>query len=150
MKLNAKQRQFVEHLAQTMVGWGLSRTTGLVYAYLLLRSEPATLDEITAEVGVAKSGASVSARQLVAAGLARSIGERGSRRLRYAALLDIDAIFAARNAQTRVFLERVREGAAVAPAGPARRRLLTTAGQIEDYLDEIPGLLRRIRERRPQ
>jgi DNA-binding transcriptional regulator GbsR (MarR family) len=148
MKLNVSQRHFVEGLGQDMVGWGLSRTTGLTYAYLLLHSEPASLDEIVAELGVAKSGASVATRQLVTIGLARAIGERGSRRVRYQALLDIDAVFAARNAQTQVFLARVREGAVAAPAGPVRRQLSTMASQIEDFIGEIPALLRRIRERR--
>jgi DNA-binding transcriptional regulator GbsR (MarR family) len=148
MKLNVSQRHFVEGLGQDMVGWGLSRTTGLTYAYLLLRNDAATLDEIAAELDVAKSGASVAARQLVAIGLARAMGERGSRRIRYQALLDIDAVFAARNAQTRVFLARVKEGAAAAPAGPARRQLTTMASQIEDFIGEIPALLRRIRDRR--
>jgi DNA-binding transcriptional regulator GbsR (MarR family) len=148
MKLNLRQRQFVEGLGQDMVGWGLSRTMGLTYAYLLLRGEPASLDEIVAELAVAKSGASVAARQLVAVGLARAIGERGSRRIRYQALLDIDAVFAARNAQTHVFLTRIKEGAAAAAAGPARRQLATMASQLEDFLAEIPTVLRRIRERR--
>jgi DNA-binding transcriptional regulator GbsR (MarR family) len=147
MKLNLRQRQFVEGLGQDMVGWGLSRTMGLTYAYLLLRGEPASLDEIVAELAVAKSGASVAARQLVAVGLARAIGERGSRRIRYQALLDIDAVFAARNAQTHVFLTRIKEGAAAA-AGAPRRQLTTMASQLEDFLAEIPTVLRRIRERR--
>ncbi|HEV2250284.1 MAG TPA: ArsR family transcriptional regulator [Candidatus Limnocylindria bacterium] len=148
MKLNLKQRQFVEGLGQDMVGWGLPRTMGLIYAYLLLRAEPASLDEIVAELAVAKSGASVAARQLVAVGLARAVGERGSRRIRYQALLDLDALFAARNAQTHVFLARMREGAAAAPAGSARRQMTTLASQLEDLLAEVPALLRRIRERR--
>jgi len=148
MKLNVRQSQFVERLGQTMVGWGLSRTMGRTYAYLLLRGDAASLDEITAELDVAKSGASIAARHLVAVGLARAIGERGTRRIRYEALLDIEAVFAARNAQTRVFLEHLREGAAVAPAGHARRQLTLVGGQIDDLLVELPALIKRIRERR--
>ena len=147
MKLNMRQSQFVERLGQTMVGWGLSRTMGRTYAYLLLRADAASLDEITTELGIAKSGASIAARQLVAVGLARATGERGTRRIRYEALLDIEAVFAARNAQTRVFLEHVREGAAVAPSGP-RRQLALVGSQIEELLEELPPLIKRIRERR--
>ena len=148
MKLNVGQRQFVERLGQTMVGWGLSRTMGRTYAYLLLRADAASLDEIAAELDVAKSGASVAARHLVAVGLARPVGERGTRRIRYEALLDIEAVFAARNAQTRVFLEHVREGAAVAPAGRARRQLTVVGSQMEELLEELPALIKRIRERK--
>ena len=148
MKQNVKQRQFLEGLGQDMVRWGLSRTTGRTYAYLLLNAGPVSLDEITGALEVAKSGASVAARQLVAIGLARAVGERGSRRIRYEALHDIDAIFAARDAETRRFLERVREGAEAAPAGLAKRQLMTLASLIQDLTDELPVLLRRIRERR--
>ena len=121
---------------------------GRTYAYLLLRADAASLDEITAELDVAKSGASIAARQLVTIGLARAVGERGSRRIRYEALLDIESVFAARDAQTRVFLEHVREGAAVAPAGHPRRQLALAASQMEDLLEELPSLVKRIRERR--
>lgn len=148
MKLNIKQRQFVEHLGQDMVGWGLSRTMGRTYAYLLLQPTPASLEEIIAALDVAKSGASVAARQLVAVGLARPLGEKGSRRIRYEALTDIERLFAARNAQSQLFMERVLEGAAAAPPGPVRRGLLTMAAQTDDLLRELPVLLKRIRERR--
>ena len=148
MKLNVRQEQFVEGLGQDMVRWGLSRTTGRIYAYLLLSAKPAGLDDIIAALDVAKSGASVAARQLVAIGLARPVGERGSWRVRYEALHDIDAIFAARDAETRRFLERVREGADAAPPGLAKRQLTTLASLIEDLTNELPALLRRIRERR--
>jgi DNA-binding transcriptional regulator GbsR (MarR family) len=148
MKLNVAQQQFVDALGQDMVGWGLPRTTGRTYAYLLLAARPASLDEIIGALSVAKSGASVAARQLVAVGLARSAGEPGTRRIRYEALHDIDAIFAARDAQTHRFLGRLREGADVAPPGVARRRLTTLASLVQELTDELPALLRRIRERR--
>ena len=148
MKLNVKQRAFVDAFGQDLVGSGLSRTTGRTYAYLLLDPQPASLDEIIAALNVAKSGASVAARQLVAIGLARSVGERGSRRVRYEALPDLDAIFAARDAQTRVILERFREGASVAPRGLSQRRLASLASFAQDLTDELPALLRRIHDRR--
>jgi predicted transcriptional regulator len=142
------RHQFIEDLGQTMVSWGLSRTTGRVYAYLLLRSSPASLDEMTGELHFAKSGASVATRQLAAIGLARPIGARGSRRVLYEALLDPEAIMAARNAQTRIFADRLRQGARVAGQGPARRRLDEMAGIVEDLSAELPALVRRVRERR--
>ena len=60
----AARDQFIEDLGHTMVAWGLTRTTGRIYAYLLLRSAPASLDEMAEELDIAKSGASVAARQL--------------------------------------------------------------------------------------
>lgn len=146
--LDGARHQFIEDLGQTMVTWGLSRTTGRIYAYLLLRTAPASLDEMTAELDIAKSGASVASRQLVAIGLARALGARGSRRLLYQALLDADAIMVARNAQTRLFADRLRQGAHAAGPGLARRRLEEMAGIVEDLSAELPALIRRVHERR--
>jgi len=146
--MTESQHQFVEDLGQHMVGWGLARTTGRVYAYLLLRVEPASLDELAAELDMAKSGASVAARQLVRLGMVRGTGQRGSRRLLYEALYDTEAILAARNLQTRDFLDRIRQGAEVAPAGRPRQRLQEMASELQDLYSEIPALVRRIVKRR--
>ena len=142
------QHEFIEDLGHTMVTWGLTRTTGRIYAYLLLRSSPASLDEMSDELDIAKSGASVASRQLVAIGLARAVGARGSRRVLYEALLDPDGIMAARNAQTRIFADRLRQGAHAAGPGQGRRRLEEMAGLVEDLSAELPALVRRVRERR--
>jgi DNA-binding transcriptional regulator GbsR (MarR family) len=143
-----EQHQFVEDMGQNMVSWGLNRTTGRVYGYLLIRMEPASLDQITADLEMAKSGVSLAARQLVALGMVRGTGERGSRRLLYEALYDTAAILAARNSQTRDFLDRIRQGAEVAPAGRPRQRLLEMASELHDLYSELPALVRRILERR--
>lgn len=146
--ITAGQHRFIEDLSHLMVTWGLTRTCGRVYAYLLLRSSPASLDEMIEELDVAKSGASVASRQLVAIGLARAVGQRGSRRILYEALVDPETIVAARTAQSRIFADRVREGARVAGPGLARRRLNEMAAVIDDVNQELPVLLRRARERR--
>jgi DNA-binding transcriptional regulator GbsR (MarR family) len=148
MHLAGARDQFIEDLGQTMVTWGLSRTSGRVYAYLLLRSSPSSLDEMSDDLDIAESGASVAARQLVAIGLARVVGARGSRRVLYEALVDLDAIMAARDAQTRIFADRLRQGARAAAAGQPRRRLEEMAGVVEDLSTELPALVRRVRERR--
>ena len=146
--MSEEQHRFIEDMGQDMAGWGLSRTAGRVYAWLLLRSEPATLDEIVEALGVAKSGASVAARGLVAIGLVRSIGQRGSRRLLYEALREPDALITARSASVVQFLNRLQQGVCAAHEGVARDRLQEMAGLLQDLEDEIQQSLRRIRERR--
>jgi DNA-binding transcriptional regulator GbsR (MarR family) len=146
--MTEQQHQFVEDMGQNMVSWGLNRTTGRVYGYLLIRMEPAGLDQITADLKMAKSGVSLAARQLVALGMVRGTGERGSRRLLYEALYDTEAILAARNSQSRDFLDRIRQGAEVAPEGRPRQRLLEMAAELHDLYSELPALVRRILERR--
>lgn len=135
-------------MGQHMVGWGVPRNTGRIYAYLLLKTEPASLDQMAADVGIAKSGASVGARQLVGFGLARALGERGSRRVLYEALHNLDAIFAARNPQAGDLMERLRQGAAVSPSGPGRERLEEMADVMRELLEELPAVIERIRRRR--
>lgn len=131
-----------------MVGWGLARNIGRTYAYLLLRDEPASLDEIASDLEIAKSGASVATRQLVSFGMARAAGERGSRRVRYEALHSVEAIITARNAQATDLMRRFREGSAAAPPGAARERLQEMAEVMQELVDELPAIVRRINDRR--
>jgi hypothetical protein len=145
--MNAAQTRFIDDMGQHMLGWGLPRTTGRIYAYLLLRSGPADLDQITKDLRVAKSGASVSTRQLIQFGMVRASGERGSRRLRYEALYDIDAIIAARTAQSLAFFERLREGARIAPAPAVRQKLRTMTADLEQLFGRAPDIVSREKRR---
>jgi len=145
--MTEEQRQFIEDLGQHMTTWGLARTIGRIYGYLLLRMEPASLDEIAETLEIAKSGASVSARHLVALGLARSRSQPGSRRVLFEALYSLEAIFAARNAQAMELLARLRQGARVAPDGPGRKQLHEMADMLQDFLHLGPEVLRQLRER---
>ena len=120
-----------------MATWGLPRNTGRLYAYLLLRAAPVSLDEIVADISVAKSGASVSARQLAAFGLARASGERGSRRVRYEPVYALEPMFEARQRQFAALMARFHEGARAAPAGAPRQRLVAMANTLERVVDDV-------------
>lgn len=135
VKITAAQHDFVDHMGQQMVGWSLPRTTGRVWAYLLMRGEPAALDDIARDLDVAKSGASVGARQLVSFGLARGTGERGSRRVLFSALDNIDAMFAARSASARSLTRLLQEGARAASTPATRSKLVDMASGIEEILE---------------
>jgi DNA-binding transcriptional regulator GbsR (MarR family) len=145
--MDDQQHRFIEDMGQDMAGWGLSRTSGRIYAFLLLRSEPVSLDEIVAELGVAKSGASVAARALVAMGLARSAGQRGSRRLLFEALSRPDALLTARAAAVVQFLNRLDQGTCAAE-GPARERLQEMTSMLRELEEELQAAIQRIRQRR--
>jgi DNA-binding transcriptional regulator GbsR (MarR family) len=142
-----QEEKFVEDLGQNMVSWGLSRTTGRVYGLLLLRSDLVGLEEIAQTLDVAKSGASVSARQLVSMGLARTSGERGSRRVRYQALYTLESILAARTAQINELLQRLREGSTVASSIHARRQLATMTSDLENWMATAAEILNRTTRR---
>lgn len=147
-KLKPAQERFIEDMGSHMVGWGLPRTTGRVYAYLLMRSDPASLDDITSDLGVAKSGASVATRQLVGMGLARSDTERGTRRLRFAALQTIEAIFTARSAQASDLVAKLHEGARAASTPSTRGRLNEMARRMEQLVESMTAQYVRAREAR--
>ena len=139
---------FIEDMGQLMVGWRIPRNTGRIYAYLLLQREPATLDEIAADLSIAKSGASVASRQLAQLGLARAVGQPGSRRKLYEALDNLESIIAARTAQMNDLVLRLRQGARVAPGGQGRKRLQTMADWCEELIEQFPLLVRRLDKRR--
>jgi len=146
--MTPEQRQFVDDMGQHMVGWGLPRTTGRLYGLLLLQAEPVSLDQLSLHLEMAKSGVSVAMRQLLALGLARSGGRRGSRRLLYEALYDVESVLAARNAQMLNLIDRLHQGARAASAGAARQRLADMAATVEDWMDEIGKLARRTQARK--
>jgi DNA-binding transcriptional regulator GbsR (MarR family) len=147
IKMTAAQHDFVDHMGQQMVGWNLPRTTGRVWAYLLMRGEPAVLDDIARDLDVAKSGASVGARQLVAFGLARSAGERGSRRVLFSAIDNMEAMFAARSESARSLQRLLREGARAASTSETRTTLTDMASGIEEILErESAALMARSRK----
>jgi DNA-binding transcriptional regulator GbsR (MarR family) len=143
-----EQHAFIEDMGQHMAGWGQPRNTGRIYAYLLLQGGPAGLDQIASDLGVGKSGVSVGTRQLVQIGLARGIGERGSRRLLYEALYSVEAIMAARNSQARDLLSLLEQASRLSPDGPGRRELHDMAGMLQDFMDRAPEVFRQMREQR--
>jgi len=149
-RMTAAQHDFVDHMGQQMAGWNLPRTTGRVWAYLLMRGDPALLDEIARDLDVAKSGASVGARQLVAFGLARGTGERGGRRMLFSAIDSIDAMFAARSASARSLMRLLQEGARVASTPATRARMKDMASGIDEILQrESAALTARRRKGKP-
>ncbi|HEY3218039.1 MAG TPA: ArsR family transcriptional regulator [Candidatus Limnocylindria bacterium] len=143
MNLTVSERHFVEDMGRLMVAWSLPRTTGRVYAYLLLRPESATLDQIAKDLDVAKSGASVATRQLVAFGMARTHRRSGSKQLGFDAIYDLDALLAAREVQIRLFMERLREGARVASSSAARRKIGDMTKTVADVVGELTSLAQR-------
>jgi DNA-binding transcriptional regulator GbsR (MarR family) len=146
--VNTAQTTFIEDMGQLMVGWGIPRNTGRIWAYLLLEREPESLDDIVEALGIAKSGASVAARQLVQLGIARAAGQAGTRRVLYEALYTIDSIIEARNVQLHALVSRLRQGARAASAGQGRRKLEAMADWCDAFAVEMPMLVRRLERRR--
>ncbi len=126
----------------------MTRNTGRIWGYLLLTTEPASLDRIADALGIAKSGVSVATRHLVSVGLARGIRERGGRRLLYEALDDLEGMFAGRNAALTALRQTLRRGADAVPDGPGRQRLDAMADMLQELVDMVPAFLKQMRETR--
>ncbi len=114
IKLSEQDEAFLDAMAMLMAPWGWARPVGRIYAYLLLREEPATLDEIAAALGMSKSNASVAARTLEHCGNARRQGEPGSRRIYYSVPEDFSGPFVAKaellDRQVRMFTNQRDRG----------------------------------------
>jgi DNA-binding transcriptional regulator GbsR (MarR family) len=79
----AGERQFMSDIASLLAPWGMPRTAGRLFAYLLLSEAPVSLDQIAADLEMSKSGACNAARLLERFGNARRYGEAGSKRVLY-------------------------------------------------------------------
>ncbi len=92
--LTVDQYHFVEEIASLLTSRGMPQTASRLYGYLLLHDEPISLDQITTDLEVSKSSASVAARMLEQYMLARRHGERGSKRVLYSASETYDGLIA--------------------------------------------------------
>jgi DNA-binding transcriptional regulator GbsR (MarR family) len=75
----------MDEVASLMAPWGWSRHVARIFAYLLIREQPATLDEISEHLGISKSIASVAARELEQYGNARRHSQPGTKQILYSA-----------------------------------------------------------------
>ena len=146
MNLSAQDERFLEDMALLMAPWGWPRPVGRIYAYLLLRAAPATLDEIAADLGMSKSNASVAARTLEHCGSARRHSQPGSKRIYYAVPENHAGPFAAK-AELLGRLERLFETQTERSlAHPVTERFDSLAsfyarmrGAMESIIDENPA-----------
>ncbi len=83
--LSADQTRFIDDVVALMVPWGMPQMSARIYAYLLLYVQPVSLDQITEDLEVSKSTASVAARLLENHMLIRRQSERGTKRVLYVA-----------------------------------------------------------------
>ncbi|MFI1191614.1 GbsR/MarR family transcriptional regulator [Streptomyces californicus] len=134
------EASFISGMGSLMERWGLPQATGRLFGYLLLRDKPVDLDTMTRELGQAKSGLSVAARQLEAWTLVRRSTRPGSRRIGYEAVGDLQHLLLVNNAHMRKFTETLDSGVPVA-RGEARNRLASLAGLFNGYVEQTETLV---------
>ena len=91
--LSAGQQKFILHWGELGTRWGLNRTVAQIHALLYLSPEPLAADEITTLLGVARSNASTSLRELQGWGVVRVVHVMGDRRDHFDATHDVWEMF---------------------------------------------------------
>jgi DNA-binding transcriptional regulator GbsR (MarR family) len=145
--LTEAQRRFVEELGQMYARYGLALSFGRVFGLLLVSDEPVSIDEIAVKLSMSRTGASVTARELERAGVARRLGMPGTKRILYEAGDEMDPIFSAMFARIRASLDILRTAEPSLPRGRAQRRLRTMKELHEFWLREADGIMERWRGR---
>lgn len=75
---------FIEQMASLLEPWGMARSMGRVYAYLLLRTEPTDIEQMAADLDLSRSATWSAARSLESFGHIRRHTTPGTKRARYA------------------------------------------------------------------
>jgi DNA-binding transcriptional regulator GbsR (MarR family) len=134
-------QRFMEEMVALMEPWGWSRTVARVFAYLLVRETPATLDEIAADLDIAKSNASMATRELVDYGNAVRLSQPGTKQLLFDAPSAQTGPFAQRSAMLQkmaALLESQRDCMGMA----AEQRLSRQADFLRAMGEAIDGVIR--------
>ena len=88
-------QKFVLHWGEMGTRWGINRTVAQVHALLFLSERPLPADEISETLGIARSNASTSLRELQNWGIVRIVHVLGDRRDHFASIQDVFAMFRA-------------------------------------------------------
>lgn len=122
-KTNKDERRFVEDVARLLMPWGVPPIAARLYGHLLLCSSAVSLDQITADLGISKSSASVAARLLESYTLVRRQSEPGTKRALYAVADDYEAMIRQQNRLLDALAEQLSTGAEIAGSKAVGARL---------------------------
>jgi len=137
--------QYVDSHGVLLEQFGLPSATGRIFAYLLLRDEPAGLDTISADLEISKSSASVGSRHLVDAGVARRLPQRGSRRVLFEAVDSFESLVETDIVRRAALVEKWRQGVGLATSERARQRMAKLVELYEFTIEETRATLDRWR-----
>jgi DNA-binding transcriptional regulator GbsR (MarR family) len=148
LALDEAERRFIDDVARLLVPWGVPQTAARVYGFLLLSPSPVSLDQISHDLQVSKSSASVAARLLELYTLVHRQGVRGSRRVLYEASDNYEGMLTAQNRTLEAGAELLKAGARSARSATTRARLEEMAEFYAATRHAMESLLRDWRARR--
>lgn len=127
----------MEDVARLLMPWGVPPVAARLYGYLLLCPRPVSLDQITEDLAISKSSASVAARLLESYTLARRHGEVGTKRALYAVTDDYEAMIRQQNRLLDALAAQLNAGAAIAASETVSARL----EEIADFYRVMRGAM---------
>jgi DNA-binding transcriptional regulator GbsR (MarR family) len=116
-------RRFVEDVARLLTPWGVPPVAARLYGHLLLCPRPLSLDQITTDLGISKSSASVAARLLESYTLIRRHSEPGTKRALYAVADDYEAMIRQQNRLLDALARQLSAGTEIAGSKAVKARL---------------------------
>jgi DNA-binding transcriptional regulator GbsR (MarR family) len=147
-RLTDAERRFIDDMSRLLTPWGVPQTAARLYGYLLLCPAPVSLDQISADLQVSKSSASVAARLLEMFTMARRHGQRGSRRVLYEASDNYEGMLNAQNRMLQEGAALLKRGSRTVATGPVRDRLEEMADFYLVTLEAMEAVLRQWHERK--
>jgi DNA-binding transcriptional regulator GbsR (MarR family) len=122
-KSTEDERRFVEDVARLLTPWGVPPVAARLYGHLLLCSRPVSLDQITEDLRISKSSASVAARLLESYRLAHRHSEPGTKRALYAVADDYEAMIRQQNRLLDALSEQLSAGVEITASKAVSARL---------------------------
>ncbi len=143
--MSAATHKFIEDMALHLQRHGLPRATGRVFGFLLLQSEPSSLDLLTEKLGISKASASTGARYLERMGLVARVSRAGDRKDFYSLVDDPARTLALHVDPLREMGELLQEGLRAVPGSQSeiRTRLNRMAQVHREATTFLERLLRR-------
>jgi DNA-binding transcriptional regulator GbsR (MarR family) len=117
------EQRFMDDMARLLLPWGVPPVAARLYGYLLLCPHPVSLDQITEDLGISKSSASVAARLLESYTLARRHHEPGTKRALYAVADDYEAMIRQQNRLLDALAELLNAGVRITRSKGVSSRL---------------------------
>ena len=142
--------RFIDDVARLFASRGVPQAAARLCGYLLLSGEPVSLDRIAVDLEISKSSASVAARLLEKYGLARRLGERGTKRALYEIADTYEEMMAEQNQLLRALEDLLLAGTDVAASPAARRRMTDMAAFYATIRQAMESTIREWRARRTE
>jgi DNA-binding transcriptional regulator GbsR (MarR family) len=127
--------RFILHWGDMGSQWGVNRTVAQIHALLYVSERPLTAEEIAATLGVARSNASNSIRELLGWDLIRRVPIRGDRRDHFEAESDVWEL-----------VRRIAAGRKVREIDPALAALKACVADAERDASVNPVASRRLKD----